>query len=58
MSNLLLMYHYSFVMRLLKVNSMAAHDDFGKKSTENELPTFNAENLQSNMKVVYCRSVF
>ncbi|MFS8032879.1 putative rab5-interacting protein family [Helianthus anomalus] len=36
---------------------MASHDESGKKSNENEVPTFNAENLQSNMKVVYyCRT--
>ncbi|KAF5823038.1 putative rab5-interacting protein family [Helianthus annuus] len=36
---------------------MASHDESGKKSNENEMPTFNAENLQSNMKVVYyCRT--
>ncbi|KAK9069840.1 hypothetical protein SSX86_010236 [Deinandra increscens subsp. villosa] len=37
---------------------MANHDDSGKKSSENEVPTFNAENLQSNMKVVYYSRTF
>lgn len=37
---------------------MAGHDDSGKKSNENEIPTFNVENMQSNMKVIYYRSVF
>lgn len=30
----------------------------GKKSSENEIPTFNIENMQSNMKVIYYRSDF
>lgn len=39
---------------------MAGHNDSEKKSTEstNDLPTFNAENLQSNLKVIYYRFVF
>ncbi|XP_071702611.1 uncharacterized protein [Rutidosis leptorrhynchoides] len=40
---------------------MAGHDDSsvsGKKSSENEVPTFNAENLQSNMKVIYYSRTF
>ncbi|KAI7746136.1 hypothetical protein M8C21_032418, partial [Ambrosia artemisiifolia] len=37
---------------------MASHDESAKKSNENEVPTFNAENLQSNMKVVYYSRTF
>ncbi|XP_024995085.1 ER membrane protein complex subunit 6 [Cynara cardunculus var. scolymus] len=40
---------------------MAGHDDSGasgKKSSENEVPTFNVENMQSNMKVVYYSRTF
>lgn len=40
---------------------MAGHDDSGatdKKSSEiNDIPTFNVENMQSNMKVIYYRFV-
>lgn len=41
---------------------MAGHGDSGasgKKSSEaaNELHTFNAENMQSNMKIIYYRFV-
>ncbi|KAI3506007.1 hypothetical protein L1887_28360 [Cichorium endivia] len=45
----------------LCVKAMAGHDDSsvsGKKSSENEVPTFNAENMQSNMKVVYYSRTF
>ncbi|PON64909.1 ER membrane protein complex subunit [Parasponia andersonii] len=41
---------------------MAGHDSTssGKKSSEaaNDLPTFNSENLQSNMKVIYYSRTF
>ncbi|XP_024030739.1 ER membrane protein complex subunit 6 [Morus notabilis] len=39
---------------------MAGHNDFEKKSSEstNDLPTFNAENLQSNLKVIYYSRTF
>ncbi|GMN55106.1 hypothetical protein TIFTF001_024229 [Ficus carica] len=39
---------------------MAGHNDSEKKSTEstNDLPTFNAENLQSNLKVIYYSRTF
>nr|KAJ0216276.1 hypothetical protein LSAT_V11C300156160 [Lactuca sativa] len=30
----------------------------GKKSSENEIPTFNIENMQSNMKVIYYSRTF
>lgn len=40
---------------------MAGHDDSGvseKKSSDiSDLPTFNVENMQSNMKVIYYRFV-
>jgi hypothetical protein len=41
---------------------MAGHNDSvaaEKKSSEatNDIPTFNAENLQSNMKIIYYRFV-
>lgn len=38
---------------------MAGHDNSGtsgKKDT-NDIPTFNAENMQNNMKVIYYRFV-
>ena len=42
---------------------MAGHTESGsseKKSSAgmNDLPTFNAENMQNNMKVIYYRFVF
>ena len=42
---------------------MAGHSESSgaeKKSSEaaNEIPTFNAENLQTNMKAIYYRFVF
>lgn len=41
---------------------MAGHDDSGasekKASDINDLPTFNVDNLQSNMKVIYYRFGF
>lgn len=56
----------SFVMssfQLRNTESMAGHNDSNtseKKSSEaaNDLPTFNAENMQSNMKIIYYRFVF
>ena len=45
-----------------KAEAMAGHDDSGssgKKSSEatNDIPTFNAENMQKNLKAVYYRFV-
>ncbi|KAL8244452.1 hypothetical protein R6Q59_010710 [Mikania micrantha] len=37
---------------------MANNGDSGKKSRDNEVPIFNAENLQSNMKVIYYSRTF
>uniref|UniRef100_A0A7N0UFI4 Uncharacterized protein n=1 Tax=Kalanchoe fedtschenkoi TaxID=63787 RepID=A0A7N0UFI4_KALFE len=37
---------------------MAENNNAGtanKKATDDDLPTFNIENLQSNMKTIYCR---
>ncbi|KAL4567016.1 hypothetical protein LXL04_022586 [Taraxacum kok-saghyz] len=44
-----------------KVETMGGHDDSSvseKKSIDNELPTFNIENMQSNMKVIYYSRTF
>lgn len=57
---------HSFVMSSFQqrnTESMAGHNDSNaseKKSNEatNDLPTFNAENMQSNMKIIYYRFVF
>ncbi|CAK9187615.1 unnamed protein product [Ilex paraguariensis] len=48
---------------LLQVQVMAGHDDSGtsdKKSSQaiNDLPTFNAENMQNNMRVIYYSRTF
>ncbi|KAI3690890.1 hypothetical protein L2E82_49102 [Cichorium intybus] len=51
----------SYILAQGIVKAMAGHDDSslsGKKSSENEVPTFNAENMQSNMKVVYYSRTF
>ncbi|XP_060960438.1 uncharacterized protein LOC115724142 isoform X1 [Cannabis sativa] len=39
---------------------MAGHDSTGKKSSDtiNDLPTFNTENLQSNMKTIFYSRTF
>lgn len=41
---------------------MAGHDDSGtsekKSNNANDIPAFNAENMQNNMKVIYYRFVF
>ncbi|MFS7960168.1 putative rab5-interacting protein family [Helianthus anomalus] len=37
---------------------MASHNESTKKSNENEVATFNAEKLQSNMKVIYYYRTF
>ncbi|GFZ09100.1 Rab5-interacting family protein [Actinidia rufa] len=47
----------------LKAEAMAGHDDSGssgKKSSEatNDIPTFNAENMQKNLKAVYYSRTF
>lgn len=55
----------SFVRNLLsyfRVEGMAGHNDSTateKKSSDssNDIPNFNAENLQSNMKIIYYRFV-
>ena len=39
--------------------SMAGHNESEKKSNDtSNIQTFNAENLQSNMKIIYYRFVF
>lgn len=46
--------------KLQVAEAMAGHDGSGtsgKKDT-NDIPTFNAENMQNNMKVIYYRFVF
>ncbi|KAJ6891455.1 hypothetical protein NC651_024834 [Populus alba x Populus x berolinensis] len=44
----------------LKVEAMAGHNESEKKSSDavNDLQTFRAENLQSNMKVIYYSRTF
>lgn len=45
--------------KLQEAEAMAGHDNSGtsgKKDT-NDIPTFNAENMQNNMKVIYYRFV-
>ncbi|KAJ6902754.1 hypothetical protein NC651_020283 [Populus alba x Populus x berolinensis] len=45
---------------ILKVEAMAGHNESEKKSSDavNDLQTFRAENLQSNMKVIYYSRTF
>ncbi|CAK9187617.1 unnamed protein product [Ilex paraguariensis] len=55
--------NFKFVVELLQVQVMAGHDDSGtsdKKSSQaiNDLPTFNAENMQNNMRVIYYSRTF
>ena len=51
------------MINLGQKEEMAGRNDPGaseKKSNDatNDVPTFNAENLQSNMKIIYYRFVF
>ena len=50
---------FSDLLDYLKVEAMAGHNESEKKSSDavNDLQTFRAENLQSNMKVIYYRFV-
>uniref|UniRef100_A0A7N0UCK2 ER membrane protein complex subunit 6 n=1 Tax=Kalanchoe fedtschenkoi TaxID=63787 RepID=A0A7N0UCK2_KALFE len=46
---------------LFERGDMAGHNDAGtanKKATDDDLPTFNLENLQSNMKTIYYSRTF